>query len=78
MGQILIMLHIMFAPVFINDDVFPCKYSLDEEAADDSRCQFVNEISIRKQAYQAGDERQLLEAILIRYAGEYGGNALLR
>ena len=67
-----------FLTVFINDDGTFSRYSLDEEGADDSHYHFINEAAIRKQVYQPGDEQLLLDEILIRYAGSYGGDALLR
>lgn len=67
-----------FLTVFVNDDGTFCKYSLDEEAADDSHYQFVDEAAIRNEIYQQGDEKLLLDEVLTRYARENGGNALYK
>lgn len=67
-----------FLTVFVNDDGTFCKYSLDEEAADDSHYQFVNEAAIRNEIYQQGDEKLLLDEVLTRYARENDGIALYK
>lgn len=66
-----------FLSVFIKEDGTFSKFSLDEESADDSHYEFVNEAAIRDKIYQPGDERLLLDDILIRYAGENGAGSLL-
>ena len=67
-----------FLSVFFNDDGSFDTYCLDEAAADDSHYHFGHESAIREQLYRPGDERLLLDEILIRYADENGGSALLR
>lgn len=67
-----------FLSVFMNDDGSFSKYSLDEEAAEDAHYHFVNEPAIRNQIYQMGDEKLLLDEVLMRYASEKGGFALYK
>lgn len=66
-----------FLSVFIREDGTFSKFSLDEERADDSHYEFVNEEAIRRKIYQPGDEKLLLDDILIRYARENGAGSLL-
>lgn len=66
-----------FLSVFIREDGTFSKFSLDYEAASDSHYEFENEAAIRDFVYRPGDEKLLLDEILIRYCAEFGGNAVL-
>ena len=68
--------HLWYLSVFIRDDGSFEKYSLDEEAANDSHYEFVEEQKIRKILYTSGDESKYFHEILIRYVQMHGGEAL--
>ena len=69
--------RLWYLSIFVRDDGSFEKYSLDEEAANDSHYEFVEEEAIRKNLYVSGDENQYFHEILIRYVQEHGGTALL-
>lgn len=69
--------HLWYLSVFVRDDGSFEKYSLDEEAANDSHYEFVEEQNIRKKLYATGDENKYFHEILIRYVQAHGGNKLL-
>ena len=66
-----------FLSVYIKEDGTFSKYYLDYEAASDSHYEFRSEMPIRRKVYQPGDDELLLDEILVRYAAEHGGDALL-
>ena len=69
--------RLWYLSIFVRDNGSFEKYSLDEEAANDSHYEFVEEQAVRKNLYVSGDENQYFHEILIRYVQEHGGAALL-
>lgn len=69
--------RLWFLSVFVRDDGSFEKYSLDEEAADDSHYEFTEERKIRNSLYISGDENKYFHEILIRFLEENSGGALL-
>ena len=69
--------RLWFLSVFVHDDGSFEKYSLDEEAADDSHYEFTEERKIRNSLYISGDENKYFHEILIRFLEEHSAGALL-
>lgn len=69
--------HPWYLSVLVRDDGSFEKDSLDEETANDSRYEFVEEQKIRNSLYTAGDEKRYFHEILIPYVKEKGGKVLL-
>lgn len=65
-----------FLTVFVKYDSDLISFSLDEEAADDSHYQFVDEASVRSVIYEEGDEDLYLHEVFIRYLKDHKGSEL--
>lgn len=68
---------VWFLTISVRDDGGFEQYSLDEELANDSHYEFVEEQEIRKRLYISGDENRYFHEILIRFVKVHGGGALL-
>ena len=69
--------RLWFLSVFIGADGSLENYSLDQESANDSHYEFVEEQKIRDSLYVPGDENKYFHEILIRYINEHDGEELL-
>lgn len=69
--------RLWFLSVFVDENGSTIKYSLDEEASDDSHYEFEAESDIRETLYLSGDEDRYFHEILTRYVKANGGEALL-
>ena len=68
--------RLWYLSVFVQDDGSFKNYTLDNEKAEDSHYEFVEEQAIRNSLYVSGDENKYFHEILIQYINKYGAEAL--
>ena len=68
--------QLWYLSVFVQEDGTFEKFSLDNEAANDSHYEFVEEERIRESLCSSNTETQYFHQILMQYVRKHGGNAL--